>query len=120
MTRKSSTLSQLSVNGMESVQVLKTISAIILGLSLLALVVVAVIMVFSAGGPEVSTGTAAGIEASSARWSALGESYAPDYEAVAAASSARYSAMGESLARSKASVADVARWNALAERFTPD
>ena len=73
MTRKSSTLSQLSVNGMGNIHAVKTISAIILGLSLLALVVVAVVMLLSAGGPEVSTGTAAGIEASSARWSALGE-----------------------------------------------
>ena len=120
MTRKTSTFRQLSVNGIGNMNAVKTISAIILGLSLLALVVLAVATLFSTGGSGVLLGTEAGLEASTARWSALGESYAPDYEAVAAASSARYSAMGEALARSQGGTAELGRWKALGERYSPD
>ncbi|NIV31886.1 MAG: hypothetical protein GWN58_21090, partial [Anaerolineae bacterium] len=73
MTRKTSTFNQLSVDGIGNMHAVKAISAIILGLSLLALVVFAVIALFSTGGSEISLGTEAGLEASSARWGALGE-----------------------------------------------
>ena len=48
--------------------------------------------VLSTGG---SSGAAAGIEAASARWSALGAFYMARYEAAAAASSARWQALGQ-------------------------
>ena len=62
-----------------------------------------------------------GIDASAARWNALGAHYAPDYEAIAAVNSARWNALGAYFgADSKARVADAARWNALGAHYAPD
>ena len=61
-----------------------------------------------------------GIDASAARWNALGAHYAPDYEAIAAVNSARWNALGAYFTESKARVADAARWNALGAHYAPD
>lgn len=68
---------------------------LVVGLIAMVLVVAAIISMVFAVRLDVSSGVAAGIEASSARWVALGGAYGPDYEASADASSARWSAMGE-------------------------
>jgi hypothetical protein len=57
--------------------------------------------------------------ASTARWVALAEQFAPDLEASAAASSARYSAMAAALGRA-VSDASTARWIALGKAYAPD
>lgn len=59
------------------------------------LVAATFLTLISAVRPEVSSGVAAGIEASSARWAALGATYTPDYEAIAAVNSARWAALGK-------------------------
>lgn len=68
-------------------------------LVLISLAVVLVAATFlaltSAVRPEVLSRVAAGIDASSARWAALGATYAPDYEAIATVNSARWAALGE-------------------------
>jgi hypothetical protein len=141
-SQNSSTLKQASLNRLENIQVVKMIAAIALGLGLVALAVVVVMLVFSADGTDAESATAAGLEASSARWSALGESYAPDYEAIADADSARYGALAEryvpdyeraaaansarwtamavAVSEAEARTADAARWSAMAERYAPD
>ena len=118
MERKSATLSLLWPNLKGGVLVDNRIPTIVAGLAVLVLAVVVVLLAFSATELGVSPGTVAGVEAASARWSALGEyyaesraraadaarwsalgaQYAPDYEAIAAVSSARWSALAESYA----------------------
>jgi hypothetical protein len=117
MNRKSGTLSLLSMSGMENILVLKRISTIALGLSALALAVAAILVVMPVVAPGVPSGAAAGVEAASDRWNALGAHYAPDYEGIAAVSSARWSALSEYFsAKSGARTADAARWNVLGAR----
>jgi len=57
-----------------------------------------------------------GIDASSARWSALGKYYTAQYERAAAANSARYSAMAGAYTRGID--ASSARWSAMARAYT--
>ena len=97
MTRKTNTLNL--TNSMEHFTTVKLISAIVLVLSVLALTVVAALTVPSLIAPAVQNGTAAGVDASTARWTALGEYYS-----------------GESTART----ADAARWPSLGEFFAHD
>lgn len=60
-----------------------------------------------------------GIDASAARWTALGVYYAPDYEAIATVNAARWTALAQHFdAESRGRVADAARWNALGARYT--
>lgn len=91
--------------------------ALALGMLLLALTVATVLIVVPTLGRTVSAPTSLGIDAGSARWTALGVAYAPDYEAVAAVSSARWTALGEDYAPFQARAADAARWTALAARY---
>ena len=108
MARKSGTFSQMSLSRIENLRVIKTVSVVALGLGVLGLAIALIAMVVTAAGSGVTMGTLTGLEASAARWSALGESYAPDYEAVAAVSSDRWTSMGEFVARSRARSADTA------------
>ena len=85
------------------------------------LVAAGVWALLSVARPEVSSGVAAGVDASSARWAALGTHYTRDYDtrdygAIAAVSSARWSALGAYyLARCEAAAAaSSARYQALA------
>ena len=60
------------------------------------------------------------LAADAARWNALGESFTPDYGTIAAVSSARYSALGD-LYRGKIEAgieASSARWSALGESLS--
>ena len=60
--------------------------------------------------------------ADTARWTALGEQYTPDYETIAAVSSARWSALAGYYGTDYSAIADVssARWSALAEVYTAE
>ena len=120
MNRKSGTLSILSFNGMENILALKPISTIVLGLSALVLVVVALLAGMPLSDSGGLPGISAGVEASSARWTALGAHFAPDYGAIATVNAARLNALGEYFGKSKARAADAARWNALGAHFAPD
>jgi hypothetical protein len=84
-----------------------------LSLLLASLVVFALLAAASALDLERS------LEASSARWSALGEYYTTRYEAAAAASSARYSALADhyNARYEAAALASSARYQALAEFY---
>ena len=126
MTRKSNTFGQLSVNGIGTINTVKAVSAGILGLSLLALVVIVAGMLLSAGQAQLPSGTAAGLEASSARWTAIGEVFAQekalaarDYGRIASVSAARYSALGDFYQGKIAAgvEASSARWAALGRSF---
>ena len=143
MKSKSTALNLSSTFGMESILQRKTMSTLVLGLLLLALAFGAVFAVMSVIEPRLLSGTSAGLEASSARWaalgeyfgaesrvrsadaarwSALGEYYAPNYEAIAAVNSARWSALGN-LYRNRLETsleASSARWAALGEYFGAD
>jgi hypothetical protein len=116
MEHKSATLDLVGIDLKGSFLGHRGTPTVVAGLVVLLLSVVAV-----AGGlflfePGASSGIAAGIEATSARWSALGASYAPDYETIAEVSSARYTALARSFGRS----ADSARWAALGASYAPD
>jgi hypothetical protein len=98
------------------------ILSLALGALVLVLVIAAVLMVTPASQWTESSATVSGIEADSARWTALAASYAPDYAAAAAASSARYQAMAqyfgaESARHERGVAADTARWAALATQY---
>ena len=71
------------------------IAMLVLGLAALVLAMVAVVAGMGAIEPGVPVAAAVTVDASSARWSALGKHYAPDYEAIAAVNSARWNALGE-------------------------
>ncbi|MEJ2735968.1 MAG: hypothetical protein P8189_20780 [Anaerolineae bacterium] len=92
----------------------------LLGLVLLVLVVVALVGVMAVLGRGDSQGTVASLEAASARWTALGASYAPDYEAIVAVNSARWAALGESYTYSAVRATDSARWTSLGASYAPD
>ena len=97
---------------------------LVLVLSLAAVVLAAatVYLLVSVINPDASSGIAAGVEASSARWSALGATYAPDRSAATAAGSARWTALGAyHLARYEAAAAaSSARYQALAEYYNTE
>jgi hypothetical protein len=140
MNRKS-TLNLSSTFGMEFILQRKTVSTIVLGLLLLALAFGAVFAVMSVFEPRLLSGTSAGIEASSARWAALGrtfgteskarladsarwaalgEFYTPNYEAISTVNSARWTALGDFYqAKIQAGIeASAARWSALGRWYT--
>ena len=120
MERKSATLNLVWSDLKGGFLVHKRLPTIVAGSVVLLLAVVALLGVMSVFDRGGSPGITAGIEAASARWTALGASYAPDYEAIAAVSSARYTALGESYGHSAARAADSARWSALGASYTPD
>ena len=91
---------------------------LVLSLAAVMLAAATVYLLVSVISPDGSSGIAAGVEASSARWTALGEYYAPESNAAAAASSARWTALGEhyraeSLRAERSANASSARWSAL-------
>ena len=115
MTHKASALSMVWNDGKRESQALKATMIVVLSLVAVALAVASVYVLVTGLRPEAGSGIAAGIEASTARWAALGELYAHDYEAVAAVDSARYSGLGaQYLSKIAAGVeASSARWAAL-------
>jgi hypothetical protein len=78
MNRKSGTLGLLWTNGKQNTLASDGIFALVLGLLALTLAVIVIVVVMPLADHEVSPGIGAGVEASSARWSALGELYAAD------------------------------------------
>jgi hypothetical protein len=120
MERKSATLNLVGIDLKGSFLFHKRLPTLLAGLMILLLAVVAVMGGMSLFGPGASSRIAAGVDAASARWSALGASYTPDYEAVAAVSSARYTVLAESYELSAARSADSARWSALGASYAPD
>jgi hypothetical protein len=66
-----------------------------LGLLVVVLAVVAVFALTWVLRPGVSSAIVAGIEADAVRWSAVGASYAPDYQAIAQVNAARWQALGK-------------------------
>jgi hypothetical protein len=119
MNRKAGTLSMVWTEGAR-VPLARYLFLLVLGLAAVMLAAASIYHLMSVLSPGASSGVAAGVEAASARWSALGAHYAPDYEAIATASSARWSALGEYLSKAKARAADTARWNALGAHYAPD
>jgi hypothetical protein len=69
---------------------------------------------------SVTHDTEAGVDASSARWTALGAYYTAKYEAAAAASSARWTALGAyyTAKYEAAAAASSARYEAIAEWYS--
>ena len=86
----------------------------------LLLLVVAVAMLVVMLLPDLpvpSAGSAAGLDASSARWAALGRYYSR--QRALSADSARWQALGRSYTRlERSNEASSARWQALGESFT--
>jgi hypothetical protein len=72
----------------------------------------------SAVRPDAPSGVAAGVEASSARWAALGRHFTAETRARAA-DSARWAAQGAyfSMAQARARAADSARWAAQGDSY---
>ena len=95
MSQKVDTLSMVRMDGERISQARKQVIVVVVSLMAVALVAVSAYLLVSVFGPDVSPEIVAGVEASSARWSAMGVAYAPDYEAIAEVSSARWSALGE-------------------------
>ena len=133
MSRMSGTANLFWIDGGMGVFVRRNVNMLLLGLLVLALATFGVLAVNSLSGPSVSLGVAAGLEASTARWSALGAQFseagaqaadsarwsalaahfAPNYELVATTSSARWNALGKAFGVQGRN-ADSARWVGLA------
>jgi len=73
MAHRTSTFGAWAASGLEGMLTLKRASLMTLGLALLALVVILALAIGSVVRPQTSAGVVAGVEASAARWSALGE-----------------------------------------------
>jgi ketosteroid isomerase-like protein len=100
-------------------------SVVVMGLVLLLLAAATAVLVALVVNPGPPSGIEAGIEASAARWSALGAHYAkPDYEAIASVNSARYEALARHYGQEVTNLergqqANTARWVALGEYYAP-
>ena len=100
---------------------------LVLSLAVVLLAAATVYLLVSVISPDASSGIAAGVEASSARWTALGQFYAAetlraDHSAAAAADSARWTALGdyyaaEALRAERSADASAARYQAMAEFY---
>ena len=98
---------------------------VVMGLALFLLAAAAAALVVAVVEPAASAGIEAGIEASSARWRALGEYYTPDYEAITAVNSARYEAMARHYGKEVADLerseqASTARWVAMGAHYAEE
>jgi hypothetical protein len=125
MIRKSGTLSLLWTSGREAALTHKGISTLVLGLSALALAVVAALLVMSAIKPGAPSSIASGVEASAARLNALARYYGAktaNLERSAAASAARWNGLATAYAldSERAAAASAARWNGLAAAYALD
>ena len=122
MSDKVNTLHVGWMGGKGESRVRKEVVLAVLISAAVVLVAASVWALMSVARPGVSSGVAAGVEASSARWAALGAHYTRDYEAIAAVNSARWSALGDYYRdRVSAGVeASSARWAALGAHLTRD
>ncbi|MEJ2734959.1 MAG: hypothetical protein P8189_15560, partial [Anaerolineae bacterium] len=120
MERKSATLDFVGIDLKGGILGHRGFQTLVAGLVVLLLAVVAVVGVTSVFEGRASSRIGAGVEAASARWAALGASYAPDPGTIAEVSSARWSALGESFGHAAARSADSARWAALGASYAPD
>jgi hypothetical protein len=122
MSHKVSTFNVGRVRGKGESRVRKEVVLAILISAAVVLVAASVWALMSMARPAVASGVAAGVEASSARWAALGAHYTRDYEAIAAVSSARWNALSDYYrTRVAAGVeASSARWAALGAHYARD
>ena len=121
MFNKSGTLSFLWTSDREAASRRKGISALVVGLSALALAVVAALLVTSAVEPGAPAATAGGVDINAARWEAMARYYSAmstSSERSAAASVARWNGLAAHYGR--AAAASSARWNGLATAYALD
>jgi hypothetical protein len=116
MTHKASTLVWSGVKS--DSQVLRWGVRVVLGLLAVALVAAGAYAVLPATSPEGASGAAAGVEASSARWAAMGSHFEAQMRARAA-DTARWAALGEQYGHDYRMIAaiDSARWSALGRHY---
>jgi hypothetical protein len=114
MNRKSGAISLLWANGKQEALASKGILALGVGLLALTLAIVVIVVVMPLADQEVSPGITAGIEADSARWTALGEFYAAYNEGINGAGVAQAFCPDEALVRSVALVGQNAAGYAVA------
>ena len=98
MTHQEGTVGELWSGGRSNSQGHKRVMIVALSLLAVALAVASIYLFVSTSRTDAGSGIMAGVEASSARWNALGAANAPDYATVADVSSARWSALGENYA----------------------
>ncbi len=119
MTHKANAASMVWTGGKGGTRAPRRVVLVVLGLVVVALAVASVYLLLVGAQPAVGTGVAAGEEASTARWAAIGGHYSRDCAAVAAVDAARWSALGEAY-RSRVAAgteASSARWTALGEAY---